>query len=107
MPSDNRSCIYAIENHETGSLYIGSTTAFYRRKTEHLWMLRRQQHTSRHLQNAWDKYGEESFSFYVLEPCDPSELLIREQSYLDTFKPEYNICLIAGRVTSPEIQARR
>ena len=41
-------------------------------------------------------YSHSSFSLEILEFCDPSELLIREQYYIDLLKPEYNILQIAG-----------
>lgn len=42
------------------------------------------------------KYGYASFSVEILEYCDRSEVLSREQYYLDLLKPEYNILQIAG-----------
>jgi hypothetical protein len=36
------------------------------------------------------KYGYASFSVEILEYCDRSEVLSREQYYLDLLKPEYN-----------------
>src|SRR5262249_2581676 len=43
---------------------------------------------SRYLQNAWTKYGEESFRFVVLERClnEPIILVAREQYWIDKFK---------------------
>ena len=42
------------------------------------------------------KYGYSKFSFSILEYCDKSELVIREQYYLDKLNPQYNILKIAG-----------
>lgn len=42
------------------------------------------------------KYGYGSFSFEILEYCDKSEVLDREQYYLDLLKPDYNILTSAG-----------
>ena len=46
----------------------------------------------------------------ILEYCDSADTIKREQYYLDLFKPEYNICLIArsslGRVTSDETRLK-
>lgn len=36
------------------------------------------------------------FSFTILEYCDSDVLLEREQHYIDTLKPEYNVCQTAG-----------
>ena len=42
------------------------------------------------------KYGHSNFTLEILEYCDPSEILSREQHYLDLLKPSYNILKIAG-----------
>jgi group I intron endonuclease len=42
------------------------------------------------------KYGYESFELEILEYCEPSILISREQYYIDLLKPEYNILSIAG-----------
>src|SRR5688572_5265519 len=42
------------------------------------------------------KYGYSEFSLEVLEYCEKKEVLKREQFYLDSFKPEYNILQTAG-----------
>jgi group I intron endonuclease len=42
------------------------------------------------------KYGYSGFSLEVLEYCEKNEALEREQFYLDSFKPEYNILQTAG-----------
>ena len=42
------------------------------------------------------KDGYSKFNFEILEYCDKNSLLNREQFYIDTLKPEYNICKIAG-----------
>jgi len=41
------------------------------------------------------KYGHENFSFSILEYCDLADVIDREQFYLDTLKPEYNILTLA------------
>jgi group I intron endonuclease len=42
------------------------------------------------------KYGYSSFKLEILEYCDPQNVIIREQFYLDLLKPEYNILAKAG-----------
>jgi hypothetical protein len=37
------------------------------------------------------KYGYFAFRLEILEYCDPSEAINKEQYYLDLLKPEYNI----------------
>lgn len=41
------------------------------------------------------KYGYSNFSLKILEYCEPSKCIDREQYYLDLLKPEYNISLTA------------
>ena len=42
------------------------------------------------------KYGHSSFSLDILEYCDSKIVIQREQYYIDTLKPEYNILQTAG-----------
>lgn len=39
-------------------------------------------HHSKHLQNAWNKYGEKAFVFSCLEKCKPEDLLFLEKEYI-------------------------
>jgi group I intron endonuclease len=41
------------------------------------------------------KYGYNNFSLDILEYCEPSVLINREQYYIDLLKPQYNILKIA------------
>ena len=42
------------------------------------------------------KYGFSNFNLEILEYCEPSQTIIREQHYLDQLSPEYNILLVAS-----------
>lgn len=42
------------------------------------------------------KYGLSNFQLGILEYCEPSDAVSREQYYIDLLKPEYNILLTAG-----------
>ncbi len=90
--------IYAFENILDGRTYIGSSNNVERRKSQHLHSLRKGEHHSIFFQRAWNKDGEESFRFIILEVCsnDKKELVKKEQSWLDSLKPEYNLAPIAG-----------
>lgn len=48
------------------------------------------------MQSSWTKHGKESFCFEIVEFCAPSDLIEREQSFIDLLKPEFNICPTAG-----------
>lgn len=76
--------IYKIENKSNGKLYIGSSCDIARRWTDHVYLLNNNNHHSVHLQRAWNKHGAAAFKFEVLELCDSTMILIREQYYLDT-----------------------
>jgi group I intron endonuclease len=48
------------------------------------------------INKALKKHKHSNFSLEIIEYCEPSDLIAREQFYLDLFKPEYNILQIAG-----------
>jgi group I intron endonuclease len=85
--------IYCVSN---GARYIGSAVCLVRRKRHHLDMLRHSRHTNIHLQRAWSLYGSSVFEFRILEFCDSDLLLEREQYFIDTLHPEFNIAFYAG-----------
>lgn len=83
--------IYRIVNTITSDFYIGSSAYVYSRKSEHFQRLRKGIHANIHLQRAWNKYGEEAFIFEVLERPEVAILIEREQYWIDTLAPVYNI----------------
>ncbi len=76
--------------------YIGSATSLYHRKHRHLHDLKKSKHYNRKMQNYFNKYGIENFSFDIIEYCEKEFLLSREQYFIDTQNPFFNICKIAG-----------
>ena len=103
--------IYKVINTTNGKCYIGSAVNLERRWYLHTWRLRKETHHSAHLQNAWNKYGEASFIFETLFYCEKKDLLFFEQRAIDTYKPEYNICQVAGsslgRLASDETKRKK
>lgn len=92
-----RSGIYQVRNINNNKLYIGSAAiSLSQRWSNHKVLLRKNDHHSIKLQRAWNKYGADVFVFEVLLYCDPENCLMYEQIALDYYKPEYNICLVAG-----------
>ena len=89
--------IYCIENFTNHKTYIGSSKNIYQRLLKHFALLRHNKHQNPHLQSAWNKYGEDSFRWYILELCDNSELAKLEQQCIDLFGAEYNITRIVER----------
>jgi group I intron endonuclease len=93
--------IYQILNLITNKFYIGSTSkkGFKSRWWQHKSSLKNNINHSIKLQRSWNKYGESNFVFKILEECLPEKCIEREQYYLDTLKPEYNIRKIAHNNT--------
>jgi len=99
-----KSGIYKITNLITNQFYIGSAVCFRKRKVEHFSALKRNSHINKHLQNSFNKHGESNFIFEILEIVeDKTKLIEREQHYLDTLKPHYNICKTAGNTLGREV----
>jgi group I intron endonuclease len=58
--------VYGVQNTITGKWYVGITQqSFGRRKSEHLRLLRKGNHHSAKLQNAFNKYGEEIWDWQI------------------------------------------
>lgn len=93
--------VYSITNSENGKRYIGSTLNLSRRKWEHFSHLRCRTHENRHLQSAFNLYGEDKFSFDVLERCPIPLLVEREQKFIDSFNREEHLYNIYENVERP------
>lgn len=88
--------IYAIRHLATDRLYIGSAVSFSRRWSRHRHELRKNNHHSPALQAAYNKYGEAAFGYEIVEYVDDrTQLIAREQIWLDFFRPYYNVQTIA------------
>lgn len=87
---------YAIENVQNGHRYVGSSSNLLYRREGHFGNLRKDCHCNRHLQGAWNKYGEYSFIFHPVLFCEAFELLRYEQFLIDKWHPEYNTRLVAS-----------
>lgn len=77
--------IYKIENLINHKVYIGQSIHIKQRWCEHKNSLKKNLHISRHLQNAWNKYGEQNFSFEIIELCKKEELTIKEQFWINFY----------------------
>ena len=87
--------IYIIQNLVNGNIYIGSSINIRKRFSQHKSTLRHNTHRNKHLQNAWNKYGEENFEFIIIEHHSyPEKVLGRENKYIKLYNPEYNNILV-------------
>ena len=94
---ENKRVIYLIKNKTTEKIYVGSTSRGLKaRSWYHISALRRNKHHNKHLQRAWNKYGEQDFFFKEIESVNEKDsLLLREQYWMDFYKSYeigYNMC---------------
>jgi group I intron endonuclease len=103
--------IYMIVNSVSGKQYVGSALDMQKRSYKHFSYLRRGRHPNKRLQDAFTKHGEVAFEWHVLEECSRDALLEREQHWIDTLKPNYNIRTTAdsnlGLVWAPDVNEKR
>lgn len=88
--------IYKITNQTNDKVYVGKSVDVLTRWKDHEFRLQKGTHYNVHLQKSWNKYGELSFKFEVIEVCDKKLLKEREIHWMGVFnslKPEwgYNI----------------
>ena len=76
----NKSGIYKLANKINGNFYIGSSKNLELRWKQHKYNLKRKKHINIILQRSWDKYGEKSFDFEIIEYCKKEKLFEKEQS---------------------------
>ena len=103
--------IYKIVCKKTGKCYVGSSIDTLTRWKKHLWCLENNMHHSNKLQNAWNKYGKESFAFDIIEELpDASKLIETEQKHIDKLKAAsngYNIKEKADKQSSPSEKTKQ
>ncbi len=102
-----KSGIYFIINKVNNNFYIGSAKNLYERFHQHRNKLRKNKHPNNYLQNAYNKYKEENFIFIVKEYCELDIRFVREQYYIDKYKPKYNIDLIVNPVFQSESKRKK
>jgi group I intron endonuclease len=67
--------IYKIRNVVNGKFYVGSAVDTRTRFRQHRRLLKNGTHHCKHLQAAWNKYGEDVFKFEVVEHVGDRDML--------------------------------
>lgn len=84
--------IYKITNLINNKVYVGKSVYLDIRWGQHISDLRRNKHKNIHIQNAFNKYGEISFKFEIIEVIN-EELLSEKEVFwikeLKSFKQEF------------------
>ena len=78
--------VYKILNIVTNKIYIGSSITITKRFSQHRDDLKNNKHCNKYLQASWNKYGEKSFKFEIIELCEKDVLEVREQFWIDWLK---------------------
>lgn len=94
--------VYIIINNMNQKIYVGSSNDLKRRRREHFSRLRINEHNNLHLQRSFNKYGEDSFTFEILEHSSENKRIELEQYYIDYFETyEYKLGYNGTRNVSP------
>ena len=88
--------IYRIYCNENNKSYIGSAACtksnmktrigFNARFLNHQTQLSKNKHRNAYLQNAYNLYGEESFTFEIIEYCHPDDCAEKEIYYMEVYQ---------------------
>lgn len=94
--------IYKITNNKNNKTYIGSTADFSVRWATHKRQLRNNEHPCKHLQAAWNKYGQESFDFSIICFVPPNKdfLLSIEQYWLNIYWDNHVTCYNTNKLAN-------
>jgi len=91
--------IYKWTNKINGKTYIGSSVNLSLRISNYLsrnYLSKRVSIYNSQIYNALLVHNNSDFRLEILEYCDRSIIIEKEQYYIDKHKPEYNILRVAG-----------
>ena len=91
-----KSGIYMFTNKITGHTYVGQSIDISNRFKNYFNISYLKSKDGFRISRAILKYGYSNFSITILEYCNISDLLKREQYYFYKLEPQYNILKIAG-----------
>lgn len=82
----NEPGIYEIHNTISGKRYIGQSVHVRTRLLKHINLLNKNKHLNKHLQSSWNYYGEDKFTFSILEYCAIELLDKKEDFYIAKYR---------------------
>ena len=91
---------------------MGSSENLGRRFAEYFNINFLEKNNSMYISRALLKYGYSNFSLTIIEYCDPEKCIVREEYYIKSLAPEYNIILVpslppmSGREHSDETKQK-
>lgn len=91
-----KSGIYMFTNKLTNDIYVGQSKDLSKRFKNYFNLSYIKSKENLKISKAIIKYGYLNFSMTILEYCDKSNLMGREQYYLDKLNPQYNILKVRG-----------
>lgn len=96
--------VYKITCIENNKIYIGSAINIEKRIKTHFNKLRLKNHINPHLQNSYNLYGRDKFTWQIIEECEVDSLKQKEQEWMDKTNCYnrdigFNNCLKADRPT--------
>jgi group I intron endonuclease len=88
--------VYALICKVSNKFYVGSSIKLTDRLLDYMQPAYLGQQTNRPILRAIVKYGLINLIFVILETCRVTDVLQREQYWLDLLEPEYNLSPTAG-----------
>lgn len=87
--------LYSITHLGTKKIYVGVTFNYQHRIVTHLGYLRRKQHKNKHLQGVFNKYGEKSLAFDIIDTFEKRHECYRAEKFLTdcVLKMDGTICM--------------
>lgn len=103
-----KSGIYKIINKTNSRFYVGSAVNLQKRRQNHFSDLRLEKHKNIFLLRDFIKCGkrEENFEFVILEYCERTNLIIREQHFLDIHYDNNLMCYNLDRTAGSRLGSK-
>lgn len=92
----DKSGVYMWIHTESNKIYIGSSINIGRRFAGYFSKFNLSKNKTMTICKALLKYGHSQFSFAILEYCDASNRIERENYYINLLEPKYNVLNVAG-----------